>query len=223
FEDRDGAVVIEATSGDELRELRGITKPNVLHRRDGFLIVDDFTATVMPIVQPHAFQELVLAAGFRSLLTVQADAGAQEIGLWFWSKKPSGFAMRDVPIARRIADHVALAVSHEQLATTARSVAEAQARAGKAANRVRPSTSETFRHAEAPRVVGHSPEWLDMLQQAMQVAPTEATALLTGESGTGKEVLARLIHRESPRAGGPFVALNCAALPEQLLESELFG
>src|SRR6201999_1591631 len=54
-------------------------------------------------------------------------------------------------------------------------------------------------------------------------AATETTALLLGESGTGKEVVARFVHRASARKGGPFVALNCAALPEQLLESELFG
>src|SRR5207253_9592111 len=71
--------------------------------------------------------------------------------------------------------------------------------------------------------VGQSEEWKDVLRQATQVAETETTVLLSGESGTGKEVVARFIHRASPRRGGPFVALNCAALPEQLLESELFG
>jgi DNA-binding NtrC family response regulator len=62
-----------------------------------------------------------------------------------------------------------------------------------------------------------------VLKQARSVAQTSATVLLTGENGTGKEMLARAIHQESPRANGPFVAVSCAALPETLIESELFG
>src|SRR5262245_21132897 len=71
--------------------------------------------------------------------------------------------------------------------------------------------------------IGSSPLWRAVLKLASQVAPTEATTCLHGESGTGKEVIARFIHSRSPRRRGPFVAINCAALPEQLLESELFG
>jgi transcriptional regulator with PAS, ATPase and Fis domain len=71
--------------------------------------------------------------------------------------------------------------------------------------------------------VGASRAWCDVILRATQVAPTEATTCLQGESGTGKEVIARFIHQRSPRRRGPFIAINCAALPEPLLESELFG
>jgi transcriptional regulator with PAS, ATPase and Fis domain len=86
----------------------------------------------------------------------------------------------------------------------------------------RPNSSiDDGRHIDVR--VGTSPEWREVIRRASQVAATEATTCLQGESGTGKEVIARFIHKESPRWRGPFIAINCAALPEQLLESELFG
>ena len=72
-------------------------------------------------------------------------------------------------------------------------------------------------------LVGASPSLEKTLKQARAVAQTSATVLLTGENGTGKEMLAHAIHEESPHAVGPFVAVSCAALPESLIESELFG
>jgi two-component system response regulator FlrC len=72
-------------------------------------------------------------------------------------------------------------------------------------------------------MAGESQAWRTLVRSATQVAATDTTVLLTGESGTGKEVVARYIHRASPRSHGPFAAVNCAALPETLLESELFG
>ena len=72
-------------------------------------------------------------------------------------------------------------------------------------------------------VIGASPQMLKVCRTVEKVAPTEATTLLLGESGTGKEILARAIHELSDRVERPFVAINCAAIPENLLESELFG
>jgi transcriptional regulator with PAS, ATPase and Fis domain len=72
-------------------------------------------------------------------------------------------------------------------------------------------------------MIGESRAWRAMINTAARLAPLETTACLQGESGTGKEVLARFLHRNSPRRRGPFLAINCAALPEHLFESELFG
>ncbi len=72
-------------------------------------------------------------------------------------------------------------------------------------------------------IIGNSPEILELLDMISYVAPTEATVLITGESGTGKELVAETLHRNSDRTAQPFVKVNCAALAENLLESELFG
>lgn len=76
---------------------------------------------------------------------------------------------------------------------------------------------------KGPRIVGRNPAIARVMQLARQVAPSKATVLITGESGTGKEMFARYLHAHSKRVSGPFIAVNCAALPEHLLESELFG
>jgi DNA-binding NtrC family response regulator len=77
--------------------------------------------------------------------------------------------------------------------------------------------------SQSARPIGRSRPFGEVLKLAETVAPTESTVLIQGESGTGKEVIARYIHGLSPRSEGPFVSINCGALPESLLESELFG
>lgn len=72
-------------------------------------------------------------------------------------------------------------------------------------------------------IVGHSPEMQEIFATVTRVAPTRATVLLAGESGVGKDMIARAIHEHSPRKGRPFVKINCTAIPENLMESELFG
>jgi PAS domain S-box-containing protein len=111
----------------------------------------------------------------------------------------------------------------QENAATQRQAEEERARAERLELRVRSLVEELDSKSGYRRVLGQSKEWKAVLKQAAQVAATDTTVLLTGESGTGKEVVARFIHRASARKDAPLLAVNCAALPEQLLESELFG
>ena len=79
------------------------------------------------------------------------------------------------------------------------------------------------KHFDMQNIIGRSPAMISLFETVAHVAPSEATVMITGESGTGKELIAGVIHHNSPRKDGPFVKINCAAITETLLESELFG
>jgi two-component system response regulator HydG len=79
------------------------------------------------------------------------------------------------------------------------------------------------KHFDMQNIIGRSSAMINLLETVAHVAPSEATVMITGESGTGKELIAGVIHHNSPRKNGPFVKINCAAITETLLESELFG
>lgn len=130
--------------------------------------------------------------------TLQSAVQAVNEGAFYYIQKP--FRNDDLlAIVRRAAEHRKLRVENRAL------------------------KQEIKRRDRPGRPVGESSRWLDVLRLAETVAPTDSTVLLQGESGTGKEVVARYIHEQSTRTGGAFLSINCGALPESLLESELFG
>ena len=162
--------------------------------------------------------------GYRAALRIPLRLDGEFVAaVSFLSFTPSQYAVADVAVARRIGDRLLQSFARERRIALMKRADEANERVSRLESRVQALTDELDSRTGYRRVIGQSPLWKQVLVQATQVAATETTALLLGESGTGKEVIARFLHRASSRKNGPFVALNCAALPEQLLEAELFG
>jgi transcriptional regulator with PAS, ATPase and Fis domain len=216
--DRSGHLVVNASTA-------GVPDLAASERDD--VIIDDLRIDSPALWGGAMAMESLIDAGYRSYLGVSMRAPEPRVHVAFWSKQAQAFARTQVALARRIAYHLGLAVCRGKLDAVTPAISDVRAPRADASeqrndinvqrgvDRVKAGTSV--------RIVGESVEWREVLRKAAQVAPTETTVLVTGESGTGKEVVARFIHAASVRRAGPFVALNCAALPEQLLEAELFG
>lgn len=151
---------------------------------------------ILASVRAHDADAVVILMTAQASL--QSAIGAVNNGAFYYIQKP--FRNEElVTILRRAAEHRNLKRETRVLRTDAR------------------------KREKGARPVGNSKSWLDALNVAESVAATDSTVLLQGESGTGKEVVARYIHDLSPRGNKPFLSINCGALPESLLESELFG
>ena len=209
--DQRGRPVVNASTAD---------LPEMMTSEGEEVIIDDLRSGGLGAsAVPHAMERLV-GAGYRSVLGVSTVAPDPVVRVAFWSKRPLAFNRTHVPLARRIAYHLGLGAGRGELGRNTPQINDDR---GQRIDAGVQRGVDRLQEGIHLRVVGESAEWREVLRKATQVASTDTTVLITGESGTGKEVVARFIHAASVRKSGPFVALNCAALPEQLLESELFG
>ncbi|WP_193075730.1 sigma-54-dependent transcriptional regulator [Pseudomonas sp. FME51] len=119
-------------------------------------------------------------------------------------------------------DYIAKPFDHEEMLQTVARIIEANQQT-RAAPPAIPSTATTETETQEMGIIGASPAMLTLFKRIRKVAPTMSTVLIQGESGTGKELVARALHENSPRARAPMISVNCAAIPESLIESELFG
>lgn len=159
-----------------------------------------------------------LAEGLQSLCCVPLGRPTGPLGvLVFGSTRKTAFHAEDLTLLNQVAAQLAVAVENH------RSAAELEDLKERVLVERKYLEGEIRSGGEFPEIVGDSPALKQVLDQVVIVAPTEATVLILGETGTGKELIARSVHRLSSRHAGPFIKVNCAAIPTGLLESELFG
>ena len=159
-----------------------------------------------------------LAEGLQSICCVPLLRPHASVGVFvLGSTRPDAFQPDDLNVLNQVAAQLAIAIENHGAAI--------EIEALKRRLSVERGYLETTERSEGlfTDIIGHSPALRQVLDQVLIVAPSDATVLVLGETGTGKELIAHAIHRSSQRKDGPFIKLNCAAIPTGLVESELFG
>lgn len=175
------------------------------------------TADELELLGPE-FKRLMLGQGFLTTCSIPIVSAAGVLGtLDIASREENGFAVADVELMKRVAPQIATAIENS------RAYEEVAALKDRLAKEKVYLEQEIRDALDFEHIVGQSPLLTHVLDQVKTVAPSDASVLILGETGTGKELIARALHRLSPRSNANFVKLNCAAIPTGLLESELFG
>lgn len=218
-----GFVLLEAEGGEapfEIRASRNFSGDDLAGVRPlSTSVVQEVLRTGEPVLvyeaeadERYGGVESVVLQHIQSIACVPLRLRARQIGAIYLDavRKRGRFTRDHLPFLRAVADQAAIAIEHARRVTSLREenrrlLQEARDRHG-------------FRE-----IIGTSAAMDDLFETLRRVLDTDATVLIEGESGTGKELVARALHYEGPRAERPFVALFCGSLPDELLESELFG
>jgi len=182
-------------------------------------VLSDVMKSDSPLIVENALSNPQFAASrsvvmhnILSILCVPLKTGNRLIGTVYLDHRslPAVFSSEDVDFLKAFASLVATAIEKSEL----------YVQANEEIFQLKEVLHKTYQY---PQIIGNSPKMQDIFNLVDKVANSKTGVLISGENGTGKELIAHLIHSSSPRREGPFIRINCAALPEGLLESELFG
>ena len=212
--------VADDTRVDHEQRLREVRFPAT--RGIAGWVIQEGQSTIVPDVDsdPRHYREVDAHTGTktRSIICAPLRTKEQIIGVLEAINKRQGvFTTEDVRLLEAFANQLALALENARL------IQELQAARERLSEENQYLRDVIGQPIQFETIVGESPAMQEVYRLVERVLNTETTVLITGESGTGKELITRVIHYQGPRAKGPFIAVNCAAIPESLLEAELFG
>ena len=189
---------------------------NILRERLEF---EGFATTIAE--RDELSQNICLKRGYDAILASPDLGNVAELGVPFITVTSSGSIDEAVAAVKSGAeDYLTTPVDMNRLLSSLRRIVEHEDTAPQVAM---PSRMRKRTLCESEQIIGSSPAIAHVRALIEKVAPSDARVLITGENGTGKELVARRLHERSARMGAPFVEVNCAAIPSELIESELFG